>query len=642
MRVTNQMMINRTIFNLSRNASRFMDLQSMLSTGRRINIPSDDPIGTQKDLNYRSRLAEITQFKSNVSQASGRLSFYEDTLSDLKSLYESATLTATAMSNDTYTEVEREAAANEVDSIYQQILQLANKQIDGRYIYSGHRIRTAPLEASTNGVIYNGDTGILESGIEGSERFITNLNGRETFFSPLMTLGENGNLSVGITDITNLADLNTGAGIDQIPGTFEIHDANRDLTYVIDISGDTTIGDVISNINTNIGVGGNLTLDISGSGNSLVWQPEIGTINTVTDLTPLANLREGSGISKAPGLFRIRNSSSTIDFTVDVSGATNLGEVRNAITSALTDAGISNVSVGFNANGTGLAITDSNAVPLDLIIEDMDAEQSTASELGIAGNVGAGLEGADLRPKPVFTIRDIGSQTTAANLGLLGSIRQNTVGQEIRPRLTGDSTLSSLNNNNGFGLGEIQISQGIRTVVINLGNSSLTTIDDAINALNSSGLDIQASINDSESGIQIVSTIPDETLIIKSADSSRTAEALGIAGSPDMLGSMILLSDALHNNNRELAASLMENLDLAMQKLLKSRADVGSRMMRLDATRNRLESSETTITKMLSEVEDADIISLISDVAREENLYQAALVASSKIIQPSLMDFLQY
>ncbi|MEE9441130.1 MAG: flagellar hook-associated protein FlgL [candidate division Zixibacteria bacterium] len=641
MRVTNQMIINRTIFNLSRNASRFMDLQSMLSTGRRINTPSDDPIGTQRDLNYRSRLAEIIQLKSNVSQAYGRLSFYEDTLNDLKNLYESSNLTATTMANDTFTAVEREAAANEVDSIYQQVLQLANKKINGRYIYSGHRIRTAPLEASTHGVVYNGDTGILESEIEASERLITNLNGQETFFAPLLTLGENGDLSVGITNITNLADLNLGSGIDQTPGTFEIHDANRDLTYVIDVSGETTVGDLITNINTSMGVGGNLTLDISGSGNALEWKPEIGTINTVTDMTPLSNLREGNGITKDPGLFRIRNATSTIDFTVDISSATNLGEVRNAITTALTGAGISNVSIGYNANGTGLAITDANAVPLDLIIEDLTEEQSTAYELGIAGNVGANLEGADLRPQPDFTIRDIGGQTTATDLGSLGGIRHNFIGQDIRPRLTSDSTLASLNNLTGFGLGEIHIAQGSRTVVPNLGNSSLTTIDDLISAINSSGLDVQASINASETGIQVVSTIVNESLTVKSNDSSRTAEALGIAGSPDMLGSLILLSDALHNNDREMAGALMNNLDLAMRELLRSRADVGSRMMRLDTTRNRLESTETSVTKMLSEVEDADIITLISDVAREENLYQAALVASSKVIQPSLIDFLQ-
>jgi flagellin-like hook-associated protein FlgL len=358
-------------------------------------------------------------------------------------------------------------------------------------------------------------------------------------------------------------------------------------------------------------------------------------------MTPLSNLREGNGITKDPGQFRITNSSSTIDLTVDISSATNLGEVRNAITTALTAAGISNVSVGYNANGTGLAITDINAVPLDLIIEDLTAEQSTAHELGIAGNVGANLEGADLRPQPDFTIRDFGTQTTAADLGISGSIRHNFIGQDIRPQLTTDSTLASLNNGIGFGLGEIQIAQGSRTVVLNLGNSSLTTINDVLGAINSSGLDVQASINDAGTGFQVVSTIANESLTIKSNDSSGTAEALGIAGSPDMLGSLILLSEALHDNNREMAGALMENLDLAMRELLRSRADVGSRMMRLNTTRNRLESTETSVTKMLSEVEDADIITLVSDVAREENLYQAALMASSKIIQPSLMDFLR-
>ncbi|MEZ5359435.1 MAG: flagellar hook-associated protein FlgL [Candidatus Zixiibacteriota bacterium] len=641
MRVTNQMMAKTTIFNLSRNTARFMDIQQQLSSGKRINTPSDDPVGTQLALGYRTRISEIEQYLENIAQANSRLAFYEDTLSDLESLYESANLTATTMSNDTYTDVERAAAANEVESLYQQVLQLGNKQINGRYIYSGHRIRTMALTASTNGVVYTGDTGIIEMEPDSASRLQTNLTGQEIFFKQLMTLGEDSNLNVGLTAATLVADLNLGQGIESVPGTFEVYDANRDVTYTIDVSASTTVGDIIADVNAALGAGSNLSLDIAESGNSLVWSTTVGTTNSVTDQTPLSNLNGGGGVDLSPGEFRIRNSDSSISFTVDISGATTLDEARTMINNAITGAGIANVTVGFNANGTGLAVTDTNGVPLDLTIEDLSTEYSTAADLGIAGFVGANLEGADLQPQPDFMIREIGAQTTAGDLGLIGHVVNNTVGTDISPRLTLTSTLASLNNGTGFPLGELLLSQGDRTVTVNLENASLVTIDDLLQAINNSGVDVTASINASETGIQIVNNLPDRTLTVTSGDDSLTARTLGIEGSPDMLGGLILLSDALRNDDRELAGQLMGNMEKAIQELLEVRADVGTRIMRLNTTMNRHESSKINFESLLSEVEDADLITLVSRQAQEESLYQAALLASSKIIQPSLVDFLQ-
>ena len=641
MRVTNQMMADQIIFNLGRNTTRFMNIQQQLSTGRRINSASDDPTGTQLDLAYRTRLSALDQYLENINQASGRLSFYEDTVSDLKNLYESANLTATTMSNDTYTEVEREAAANEIDSIYQQILQLGNKQINGRYIFAGHAIRTAPIVASTNGVVYNGDTGGLYMEPDDNTRMQTNFIGQEIFFKQLQTLGEDADLNVGLTPTTLLSDLNGGQGIETVPGTFEVFDANRNVTYTIDISAATTLDDAITAINAGLGAGSNLSVDIANAGNSLVWQPTVSATNSVTDQTPLSNLNNGGGVNRSPGTFQIRNADSSISFTVDISGASTLGDARTLINDAITAAGVANVTVGFNAAGTGLSVTDANGVPLGLTIEDLDSNQSTAIDLGIAGDVGAYMDGRDLLPQPDFSIREVGAQTTGADLGLLGHVTNNTVGSEIRPRLTLDSTLASLNNGAGYSLGEIEIAQGDRTVRIDLGNASLLTIDDLINEINTSGLDITASINASQTGFQIVNNAANMSFTVKSGDATRTAHELGIIGSSDMLGGMLLLSDALHNDDREMAGKLMKNMELAIKELLEGQAEVGTRMMRLETTRSRHESTQVTVRRLLSEVEDADLITLVSQQAQEENMYQAALLASSKIIQLSLVDFLQ-
>ena len=130
-------------------------------------------------------------------------------------------------------------------------------------------------------------------------------------------------------------------------------------------------------------------------------------------------------------------------------------------------------------------------------------------------------------------------------------------------------------------------------------------------------------------------------MIIEDGDLSQMASQLGLEGATDMLGSIMLLSNALHNNDRELAEQLVGTVDKALQGILVDRGTVGARISQMDRTLFRHEANYINFTKMLSDVEDADIIKLVTQLANEENLYQAALLASSKIIQPSLMDFLR-
>lgn len=641
MRVTNEMIFDRTIYVLGKNLERYMNVQTTMSTGRVINTPSDDPIGTHHDLEYRNQLNKITQYKANISQATGTLGTYENGLGDLKDLYSSAKEIAIMMANDTYDEAARSAAANEVDSIFNQVMQLANTETDGRYLYSGYKTRTKPLETSGNGIVYNGDSGIVETMIDNKSRIISNLNGKDIFLKQLNTLGSDANLKVGLTGETPLADLNLGDGVDLTTGTFQIVDQNRNVTYTIDLSGATTVSDAVTAINTQLGAGANLSVKIADAGASLEWVPMTGSTNTVTASTALSNLNSGAGVDLSTGKVRIRNSDYSTLFDVNLTSARTVGDVITSINDALTAQGLGgSVTVGLNANGNGLQLTDTTGT-LGLTVEDVSDTSQTAANLGIVGQLGPILVGSDLKPKAEFTISDIGTQQTAADLGLTGTITSDSMGGEIRPRLTLDSTLTSLNNKLGYDLGKIQISQGNQTAVIDLSNTTMVQVADLITAINGCGLDVRAEINDAGTGIQITSTVDNKSLMVTNADSTNTARVLGVEGSPDMMGSLMLLSTALRNNDRELAEKLNGNLEEAIQELLSNRATVGSRVSTLNTTSSRLDNSKTTVTKLLSGVEDADLITAASDLAKEQNLYEAALVASSKLMTPTLIDFLK-
>ena len=86
---------------------------------------------------------------------------------------------------------------------------------------------------------------------------------------------------------------------------------------------------------------------------------------------------------------------------------------------------------------------------------------------------------------------------------------------------------------------------------------------------------------------------------------------------------------------------LVKDLEDSLQHLLNYRAKVGGRGIRLDSTDRRLVDADVNFTKLLSEVEDADISKLVTDLATFENNYTAALLSAAKIIQPTLLDFMR-
>jgi flagellar hook-associated protein 3 FlgL len=81
-------------------------------------------------------------------------------------------------------------------------------------------------------------------------------------------------------------------------------------------------------------------------------------------------------------------------------------------------------------------------------------------------------------------------------------------------------------------------------------------------------------------------------------------------------------------------------LDTAHDTLVGARAQTGALANRLDAAESRLGQIEGTTTKLLSDVEDADMAKTLVDYSTQQAAYQAALKAGAQLIQPSLLDYL--
>ena len=147
MRVTNQMMADNITAQLFRQRE-----QMHIVTGKRINRPSDAPAEISSVLSYRKSIASLEQYTDNISR--GKLNI--DTIDDVLGMVSDNLREAKEIAFDTDPDMRAEMAV-EVATIRDQVLQMANYQIDGKYLFSGDRTQTQPYDNTT--WLYNGDAG---------------------------------------------------------------------------------------------------------------------------------------------------------------------------------------------------------------------------------------------------------------------------------------------------------------------------------------------------------------------------------------------------------------------------------------------------------------------------------------------------
>ena len=152
MRVTNQMTANTVTAQLSRQTEQMAKTQEQIITGKRINRVSDDPAGMSRVLSYRQTISNLEQYNKNIDN--GKL--HIDTLDNALEMVTGLLREAEEVAYDTAPSMRAELAVN-VASIREQVLQMANYQIDGKYVFSGDASNTQPYNSTT--WQYNGDGG---------------------------------------------------------------------------------------------------------------------------------------------------------------------------------------------------------------------------------------------------------------------------------------------------------------------------------------------------------------------------------------------------------------------------------------------------------------------------------------------------
>lgn len=155
-----------------------------LSTGRRVNQPSDDPAAEAQLIENKAESAQADSFQQSLSSINGQFQTADSTLSSIETqLQRAITLGTQAANQGTLSDNDRLAIANELQGIQNQLVSLANTSYQGVFLFSG-TVQTQPfvVDASVpSGVRYAGNTGLNRVTVGAGYQLQVNLPGSQLF-----------------------------------------------------------------------------------------------------------------------------------------------------------------------------------------------------------------------------------------------------------------------------------------------------------------------------------------------------------------------------------------------------------------------------------------------------------------------------
>lgn len=634
-RVTSTLQSGALRTSLQRNTLDAFLEQNRISSGRRFLSPSEDPSRAARALNLTEILSQQQQLITNIRHAANTLDATDAAMAEVNTLINEAEAVASQNLGSLASNEERDAAAEVVRSIRDQLIVVGNRSFDGRFLFAGRNTNLQPFVSALGGTAYVGDTGDIFARTDVDELESINLTG-DVLFGALSATTSSVDLNPIISAETRLEDLIGANRTGVTKGEFQIVEDNGTVVTV-NIADTDSIGDVVDAINaaaTAAGAGFTASVHDAGitikPGGSAVTVRDISTGVAARDLglltaaptsapivgvdlgvaltstTPIANLAGGTGIDLTGGLLITNGDFSA---TVDVSQAETVQDILNAV------------------NASGLSIR---------------------GQINTARN---GIEIVNTLSGAVMTVGENGG-TTATDLGIR-TLHEGT-------------TLDSLNGGLGVrtldGRTDLTITaKDGASFEVNLdGARTIQEVLDLINAAaTAAGVGIAADLAAVGNGIRLTDTTGGAgSIVVGRANLSFAMDDLGIGGRANdpateliggdtagvkvqgVISALYDLERALLNDDSQAITLAVEAVDAHLVEFNRARGLVGARAAAMQDRLTQTETASFATEAFLSEVQDLDLTEAITRFQQAQTTLQATLLTGSRILNTSLLNFL--
>jgi flagellar hook-associated protein 3 FlgL len=187
MRVTTGMAQRHVLTDLRRVQERLATAQSQVSGGKRIEKPSDDPLGAERAMRLKDQLESTSAYSTAVDESRSWLDATDTGLESLGNIVQRVRELTLQAANGATTPSGRQSIKLEVDQLTEQLKTTLNSAYDGRRLFSGTATDTPPYSAAT-GDAYQGDAGAVVRQIGPGVSVQVNITGDDVLSGLLPTL----------------------------------------------------------------------------------------------------------------------------------------------------------------------------------------------------------------------------------------------------------------------------------------------------------------------------------------------------------------------------------------------------------------------------------------------------------------------
>lgn len=186
MRIATNSLQRSVVEAVQSNLQRIARAQSEVTTMKRVQVASDDPVAAAEIMQDSSELRSLSQYRRNVDTVRARTDAEESVLNGLTLLIERAQELAVGQGSDSANATTRAIAKLEVDRIIEQVTQLGNTTFGREYLFGGYQTGAAPFTVVGGVVTYGGSPAVADvRQLEiGRNQLVTaNNNGQSVFVS---------------------------------------------------------------------------------------------------------------------------------------------------------------------------------------------------------------------------------------------------------------------------------------------------------------------------------------------------------------------------------------------------------------------------------------------------------------------------
>ncbi len=693
MRITNKIMQNNSLYNINNNKVTEDQINTMMSTGKKLTRPSDDPVIAIRALRLRSNVTQLSQYyEKNAKDAESWLDVTADALSTITSVLTDSVKQATKGANKDLTLDDMDIIITQMESLANEYYSTGNVDYAGRYVFTGYRTDIALTFDKTTTANYTDINDEFNAGnIENTIRVLNKykIDSTSVLDASSATVYEHdiiertvGRLRLSYDNLNyvygdgNTAELKYREALTQ-PATSsvdstckvinltykDLEGASRSVTVPIDENGNfkgTSDGLQYTAFTGNDGryritvedaetkaTKGNFFLSTEGiiesftgdvdSGIAAIETKQVSTV-TYTDKTQLSIKlpilpaigqtyeltldKEGfTAVVNSDGTFTIKDNNS-----VQNEDGSYTNTVINVTANGSVESSYNETTYGFDGTELdNIIYATSSDEEIDAYYEDLYNGNKLAVLNAATGEI---LLGKDLEKK-LSTLPDL---INANSIDVVYD-KKEWVNGDIRPEnlfscaYTNDSNQTILYNK-GSAPHDIAYDVGFaQSVVVNTTAQEVFTT-----SVKRDVSDLKAVLNELK---QISSTV------------STLKNKLDEAGSEEIRDKINLEIDAAtkaYNYLRERMQKEFERKITSNQKSL----DVanlavtanGTRAKRLDLVNQRLMTQTTTFKTLQSDNEDIDLAETATMLSMAQVTYEASLMATGKISQSSLLNYI--